>query len=130
MTDDWTRGENGRSNTSDRFKALVAEVARLIRENPAMLCRRGYDLAGLIMAQLAHIHDLVPADEYRRTARELAEKWEGESKIDQAVCVPHPRENEQLTWLLLGQSKRERECARELREAFGLEPAEEGEGSG
>lgn len=60
MTDwenDWTRDpETGRSNSSQEFLALVAEVERLIRNH--RLGDNPRDTAVLIMAQLAHRHGL------------------------------------------------------------------------
>jgi hypothetical protein len=59
--DDWTKGRDGRSNTSPLFEALVKEVGRLIRDDAhALLAGRAEETARLIMAQLAHAHGLRP----------------------------------------------------------------------
>ena len=61
-TPNWTTSAEGRENSSPEFTALVAEVDRLIREgggwslDPAWTRMK----AGLIMAQLAHVHKLAP----------------------------------------------------------------------
>jgi hypothetical protein len=60
---DWTRGPDGRSNTSAAFSALVEVVYKILREGGAggilsdtwLLGR-----AGLIVAQLAHVHGMRP----------------------------------------------------------------------
>ena len=57
---DWT-AKNGKSNSSDEYLRLVAEVERLIRDDAHMLISGKADkTAGLIMAQLAHKHGLAP----------------------------------------------------------------------
>ncbi len=59
-TEDWTLKDN-RSNSSDEFLALCNEVERLIRDSAFHLISGQADMvAGLIMAQLAHVHGLVP----------------------------------------------------------------------
>lgn len=64
---DWTRGKDGRSNSSPLFNALIKEVARLIREDAHILIAgRAEDTAGLILAQLAHVHGLSPRRKVRR----------------------------------------------------------------
>lgn len=61
---DWTiNPETGRSNSSERFKELVQEVARLLGSGAIgyALDRRWIESeAQLIMAQLAHLHHLAP----------------------------------------------------------------------
>lgn len=58
---DWTAAL-GRSNTSEEFKALCAEVERLIRDDAhTLVAGHAERTAGLIMAQLAHVHHLRPA---------------------------------------------------------------------
>ena len=59
---DWTvNPETGRSNSSPLFKSLCAEVERLIRGDAHKLIGGRADMtAGLIMAQLAHVHHLAP----------------------------------------------------------------------
>lgn len=60
---DWTMGPDGRANTSPRFEALCDEVARLIRgEAHSLIGGHTRSTAGLIMAQLAHVHGLAPRD--------------------------------------------------------------------
>lgn len=57
---DWT-AKDGRSNSSDLFKQLCAEVERLIRSDAfALIGGRADTTARLIMAQLAHLHGLAP----------------------------------------------------------------------
>lgn len=57
---DWT-SKDGVSNSSDEFLHLVDVVERLIRSDAHMLISGRADrTAGLIMAQLAHIHGLAP----------------------------------------------------------------------
>lgn len=64
---DWTRGEDGRTNSSPLFHALTKEVARLIREDAnVLIAGRAEDAAGLILAQLAHVHGLSPRRKARR----------------------------------------------------------------
>ena len=62
VTDDWTVDpETGRSNSSQRFNELCVEVERLIRGDAhALIGGRADKTAGLIMAQLAHVHGLAP----------------------------------------------------------------------
>jgi hypothetical protein len=60
---DWTMDlETGRSNSSRQYTDLVAEVERLIREGGGSCLSPGWarSTAGLIMAQLAHVHGLAP----------------------------------------------------------------------
>lgn len=65
---DWTCGEDGRADTSPRFVALCREVERLIRGCAHdLIAGRADRTAGLIMAQLAHKHGLVPASRLPRT---------------------------------------------------------------
>ena len=62
---DWTIDPaTNRSNSSPRFRELVDEVARLIREGAAgsvLSPNWVYGKAGLITAQLAHVQGLAPA---------------------------------------------------------------------
>lgn len=58
---DWTADETGRSNSSEIYLHLVKEVEHLIRSDAHMLISGRADAtAGLIVAQLAHVHGLVP----------------------------------------------------------------------
>lgn len=59
---DWTRNaKSGRSNDSPQFAALCSEVERIIRGDAHTLLSGRADItAGLIMAQLAHVHKLAP----------------------------------------------------------------------
>jgi hypothetical protein len=58
----WTTSEDGRENSSYEFTKLMIAVERLLLEG----CGRALDpawvsaKAGLIMAQLAHVHHLAP----------------------------------------------------------------------
>jgi len=64
IADDWTIDpETGRPNSAPLFRALVDEVERLIRDGAAGSVLRPEWVrgkAGLIMAQLAHVHHLAP----------------------------------------------------------------------
>lgn len=64
---DWTATSGGASNTSPEFARLVGEVDRLIRQSGhTLLAANGTrTVAGLIMAQLAHVHGLAPRPEHR-----------------------------------------------------------------
>lgn len=68
MARDWTvNPATGRANDSARFKALAEQVARLIRGDAhTLLTGRADRTAGLIMAQLAHVHGLVPSRKRRK----------------------------------------------------------------
>jgi transcriptional regulator with XRE-family HTH domain len=60
---DWTVGADGRSNSSAAFVALRDAVERIIRDDShTLISGRAGSTAGLIMAQLAHVHGLRPAD--------------------------------------------------------------------
>lgn len=61
---DWTVDpETGRSNSSERFRTLVDEVEYLIRADASKLIAGRADMtAQLIVAQLAHVHGLVPQE--------------------------------------------------------------------
>ena len=58
---DWTvNPETGRTNSSSRFEHLVEEIARMMRsvhvgDDPRSVAR-------LIVAQLAHVHGMVPGE--------------------------------------------------------------------
>ncbi len=62
ITVDWTIDPaTGRTNSSPEFVKLVAEVERLIRGDAFKLIAGCADqTAGLIMAQLVHVHGLAP----------------------------------------------------------------------
>lgn len=61
MKNDWTADSDGRTNSSEIYLHLVEEIERLIRGDAHMLISGRADAtARLIMAQLAHIHGLVP----------------------------------------------------------------------
>ncbi|HSX01557.1 MAG TPA: hypothetical protein VLF67_04930 [Candidatus Saccharimonas sp.] len=64
ITADWTVDpESGRSNSSERFRDLEQAVTALIvGDAHKLIAGRARDTAGLILAQLAHKHGLVPAD--------------------------------------------------------------------
>ena len=59
---DWTTDpETGRCNSSPKFLHLVSEVDRLIRgQSHALLNGHCHFVASLIVAQLAHVHDVGP----------------------------------------------------------------------
>lgn len=57
--EDWTKNAEGRSNSSEEFLHLCAEVETLMRASAAALLNGRVDrVARLIMAQLAHQHGL------------------------------------------------------------------------
>jgi len=61
LTRDWTCDEAGMSNSSAEFDRLCREVERLIRGDAHHLIGGRADLtACLIMAQLAHVHNVGP----------------------------------------------------------------------
>lgn len=64
MKVDWTVDPvTGRSNSSPEFMELTKEVGNLIRSEAHSIVRGRTDLVGrLIMAQLAHVHGLAPAN--------------------------------------------------------------------
>lgn len=63
---DWTRGADGRANTSELYLKLVGEVERLIRGQAHALIGGAADtVARLIVSQLAHEHGMVPAERER-----------------------------------------------------------------
>ncbi len=59
---DWTVDPaTGRSNSSPKFQELTAAVTRLIKDDAASLLNgRADNTAGLILAQLAHVHHFGP----------------------------------------------------------------------
>ena len=67
---DWTIGIDNRCNTSPTFREISKRIARIVgntrvSDNPN-------DVAGLILAQLAHKYHLSPADD---TIDRLGEPW-------------------------------------------------------
>jgi hypothetical protein len=59
---DWTV-KDGRANSSDRFNELAERVGEIIRNSAHDLIAGRSDMVGhLVMAQLAHVHGLVPRD--------------------------------------------------------------------
>jgi hypothetical protein len=62
--DDWTVDpETGRSNSSARYKELVAVIERLIRDDAHMLLSGHAECtAGLILAHLTHKYGFAPTD--------------------------------------------------------------------
>ena len=62
IADDWTIDpQSHRSNSSPEFMRLVEHVDRLIRNSAFdLIGGRTLSVAGLIMAQLAHVHGLAP----------------------------------------------------------------------
>jgi hypothetical protein len=60
LREDWT-AKDGRSNSSELYNFLSAEVGQLIRDSAADLIAGRCELVGgLIMARLAHQYGLVP----------------------------------------------------------------------
>jgi hypothetical protein len=59
---DWTADPlSGHSNCSPEYRRLIGEVEQLIRSQAhALISGRADQVAGLIMAQLAHVHHLAP----------------------------------------------------------------------
>lgn len=69
--------ETNRSNSSPEFQALVEAVERLIRgEAHSLIAGRADQAAQLLMAQLAHVHGLVPGAQLAKqsAALKLAEE--------------------------------------------------------
>lgn len=64
IRDDWTIDpETGRSNSSELFRELCGEVEAVIRQSAhGLIAGRADQVAGLIMAQLAHVHHLIPRE--------------------------------------------------------------------
>lgn len=58
VREDWTRGPDGRSNSSPAFVAAVAHVERVIRDSAHTLMNNGAGItAGVIVANLAHMDE-------------------------------------------------------------------------
>lgn len=60
---DWHKA-HGRSNSSEKFRGIVAEVSRLMRHNGGHCLSTDWanKTAALIIAQLSHVHLFVPLD--------------------------------------------------------------------
>jgi hypothetical protein len=72
---DWTHDATGRSNSSATFIELCRKVERLIRDDAHQLIGgRAGNTAGLVMAQLAHRHGLVPIAVVAEWLREEADR--------------------------------------------------------
>jgi hypothetical protein len=67
---DWTVDpKTGRSNSSKQYQEMCRHVEALIRgDSFSLLAGRADKTAGLIMAQLAHVHGLRPMPKRRRPA--------------------------------------------------------------
>lgn len=66
---DWTVGPKNKSNTSQTFNALVADIERIIRNDAATIVAGRANLtARIIAAQIAHSHHFLPS----KTAKEIA----------------------------------------------------------
>lgn len=64
MTPDWTRGPDGRSNSSEEYLKAVAAVERMIRNSAFSLINgQVHDVARLIVSQLAFVHGLGPKEQ-------------------------------------------------------------------
>jgi hypothetical protein len=64
--------KTGRSNSSEQFEAMVNEVESLIRGSGFSLINgRVGTVAQLIVAQLAHVHGLVPSDQQQAELAKL-----------------------------------------------------------
>jgi dihydroneopterin aldolase len=60
---DWTE-RDGRANSSLKFVNLCTAVEKLIRQSAHdLILGRADRVAGLIMAQLAHVHGLAPKEQ-------------------------------------------------------------------
>lgn len=57
--DDWTRGPDGRSNSSERYLEIVAEVEKMVGN--VRLGDGPETVARLIVSQLAHVRGLAPS---------------------------------------------------------------------
>ena len=60
---DWTRGPDGRSNSSPEFTHLCSVVERLIRDSAFELVSGHAEItARVIMGMLAHKHGMAPVE--------------------------------------------------------------------
>ena len=60
---DWTQNWEGKSNCSPMFENLRSKVEEIIRDNGYALANNDAGgVALIIMANLAHVHHLVPAE--------------------------------------------------------------------
>jgi hypothetical protein len=83
---DWTTGADGRTNSSPVFKDAAQHVERIIRENTyALIDGRVHDVAGQIVAQLAHVKGLAPQSE-ARLPRGLRARERGQDEDRRDVC--------------------------------------------
>ena len=91
IRDDWTIDPGtGRSNSSPEFVRLCAEVERLIRQDAFKLIGGRADLtAGLIMAQLAHVHHLAPRETPSRAGHDEAIRLALEFAASKAPSEEH-----------------------------------------
>lgn len=82
---DWTVDpETGRSNSSAEYLRSVDEVARLIRgSGHSLINGHVRSVAALIVAQLAHVHGLAPAEPLTTTPEPLTTETEREAPINQ-----------------------------------------------
>lgn len=68
---DWTM-RGGHTNSGREFTFLITEVERLVREGAhSLLNGRADQVARVIMAQLAHVHDVGPLERGRDHARDV-----------------------------------------------------------
>lgn len=70
---DWTTNSEGRANASAKFLHLKDRIAQLINNDTGYILALGRadSLAGLILAQLAHVHHLIPEDQISMAAEGL-----------------------------------------------------------
>jgi hypothetical protein len=79
--DDWTRGPDGRSNTSEKFCEIESAIEKLIRQSAFdLIAGHAGTVAGLIVAQLAHVHGVGPRAELLAALREQTARAEAAEK--------------------------------------------------
>ena len=96
---DWTYDpDSGRTNSVPEYVALVAEVGRLMRNSLHVIDPQVIDgTARLIMAQLAHVQNLVPGHYLDALARALAESEERVRVLETALGTVLLRLEDALT---------------------------------
>lgn len=103
MNDDWTKSEDGRSNSSDRYNELVVIVSELIRSEAHSLIGGNIEtVAGLILSQLAHKHNVGPLEEKKEIFTEIPElcSWQFKmSIVHQSADAQGERYRVHLRWI-------------------------------